>query len=221
MHGLDERAWRYAQGYPVRADVGAAYAKLHDGWLPGTPQLALALYVRFAELARQAYADRGIPESVWQATMSDLGVWALQLRPGVWGVTEIGWLANHLTLRVFRLGRLQFEPKDGHVDVHIPEGEALRPQDCDASFDSAVRMFGITRFECDSWLLSPDLAEVLPPSSNIRSFAERFTVVEVDERDAQAYERITEGGSLYERTRALFAEGRNIRTARGFLDVGE
>ena len=220
MHGLDERAWQYAQRYPVRTDVGAAYAKLHDGWRPQTPQLALALYLRFADLARQAYADRGIPEDVWEATMGDLGVWALEIRPGVWGVTEIGWLANHLTLRVFRLGRLQFEPKDDHVDVHIPEGGPLRPSDCDASFSAAAEVFQLTRFTCESWLLSPDLAEILPESSNIRRFAERFTIVGVDERDAQAYERIVAGGSLYDLTRTRFAAGENIRTARGFFDYG-
>lgn len=56
------------------------------------------------------YEERGIPRSVLIDTMSDLSVWmnhALQ-ESGEWGLHNIDWLLHHVTLRLFRLGRLQF-----------------------------------------------------------------------------------------------------------------
>lgn len=215
MFGLSEDAARYAEQYPILDDPRVSYEELCDGWLPDTPQLALALYFRFARLAQDRYAERGIPDEIWVDTMSDLGIWALQIRPGIWGITEVGWLSRHLTLRLFRLGRLQFEPKPEAIEVHIPEGEPLLPLACDLAFDAAVRMFGRQDFHCHSWLLSPDLESVLPADSNIRAFATRFTLTSVDRADAQAYERITPGSTLHDRVHGIYRAGGNIRTAAG------
>lgn len=61
---------------------------------------------------RADYAVRGIPEDVLQATLSDFPIWidTHHQRTGHRGFKEIGWLREHVTCQVIRLGRLQFQP---------------------------------------------------------------------------------------------------------------
>lgn len=69
---------------------------------------------------------------------------------GEYGIEEYNWMKEHVQLRLFRLGRLQFQPlalnsdvvingqkvvKDQIVlNVHIPSGEPLDPQSVEKSF---------------------------------------------------------------------------------------
>lgn len=70
------------------------------------------------------------------------------------------------------------------VNVHIPKGADLSPQKVEDSFSTAT-LFFTSRFDdfvpqaflCYSWLLYPDLKELLPITSNIRSFAQRFKII--------------------------------------------
>jgi len=76
-------------------------------------------------------------------------------------------------------------PGDPALSVHIPEsGGPLQPAICDASFGYARDFFGRHfpeqpyRFaRCASWLLDPQLADYLPPHSNIVRFQRRFQLV--------------------------------------------
>ena len=89
---------------------------------------------------------------------------------------EERWLSLALRMKIFRLGRLQFEPdEDRHVlHVHIPEGEPLDDAACGESFAIAEEFFGpeYTIFDCESWLLSPKLQKLLKPDSNILKIPE-------------------------------------------------
>lgn len=61
---------------------------------------------------RDWYAARSIPEAVLLDTLSDLTIWieTNRERSGLPGFREIGWLREHFSGRVIRLGRLQFQP---------------------------------------------------------------------------------------------------------------
>ncbi|HKM07825.1 MAG TPA: acyltransferase domain-containing protein [Sphaerochaeta sp.] len=76
------------------------------------------------------------------------------------------------------------------LSVHIPEGQALTPSLVDASFSAAQAMFSPTLFVCDSWLLDPELMEVLPSESNICHFMQRFLKFPIAFTTAQIYERV-------------------------------
>lgn len=172
--------------------------------------LFLYLYLRFACDAYEEYSIRGISDDIYFDTFSDITVWCENCFRdiGEYGIKEYNWLWNHLELRLFRLGRLQFEPivfdrtltvngkvvaKDDLVlNVHIPQGEPLNYEACCNSLKWAERFFrGVPPiFVCHSWLLYPGLKEILKPDSNIIQFQNMFTVYETDENDRQAEERI-------------------------------
>jgi hypothetical protein len=137
------------------------------------------------------HAERNIdPEITWE-TLRDLGLQVAhhQARFGLAGFDGAFWLWQHFRGEIFRLGRLQFNHMDldGEpvLDTHIPALGPLTPQECDGSFDTARRFFpthfpevAYERAHCHSWLLDPQLAQYLPPSSNIVKFQERFTLDE-------------------------------------------
>jgi GNAT-like C-terminal domain len=87
------------------------------------------------------------------------------------------WIDVVFSGRLAELGRLQFEDEgDGLLEVHIPEtGQPLDPAACDASFARAREVFPrhhTARYT--SWLLDPQLADVLLDTSNIVRFQRRF-----------------------------------------------
>lgn len=158
--------------------------------------LILYLYLRFAEDLYSAYKDAGIPDCVYYDTFSDLAVWSAHCfkKKGIIGLAEEKWLKLHLKMKLFRLGRLQFEKDTAKksIHIHIPEGGALSPKACGESIQRAKEFFGDSYrlFDCESWLLSPVLLELLEAESNIIRFQKRFQVLGVNEKACQAEERV-------------------------------
>ena len=83
------------------------------------------------------------------------------------------------------VGRLQGEWMDERtVGLHIPESGPLDDAAVEASLERLRTewpgWFGSRpeRAECASWLLDPQLARMLPPTSNIVRFQRRFTLVD-------------------------------------------
>lgn len=73
--------------------------------------LILPLLQRLA-LMRAEYAARAIPDPVLHDTLSDLQLWIethLE-RNGYPAFSTIAWLREHVRCKIFRLGRLQFQP---------------------------------------------------------------------------------------------------------------
>lgn len=114
--------------------------------------------------------------------------------------------------------------------VHIPEGEALTPSLVDDSFSLAQTMFRPTLYVCDSWLLDPELLEVLPSQSNICHFMQRFLKFPVTFTTAQIYERVFGFGathsdiltwecttSLQKKVKAHILGGGIFRTMGGYI----
>jgi hypothetical protein len=93
---------------------------------------------------------------------------------------DAAWIEVVLSGRLVELGRLQFDDVgDDGLGVHVPEAGPLTPALCDASFARARQIFTAHRTAaCRSWLLDPQLAEVLSADSNIVRFQRRFELVE-------------------------------------------
>ncbi len=176
---------------------------------PQPEQWYLVLYVRFAVLLKEEYDKRGIPEAIFFDTFSDITIWeaACFAQTGKHGLLEIRWLSKHLKLELFRLGRLQFEPilfppmlvgtinppqEETVLNVHIPKGSPLKEQVIADSYGQAMENWGLKRvvFVCHSWLISPVLKELLPPTSNILIFQKDYELVMEDLENRQAEERI-------------------------------
>jgi len=115
---------------------------------------------------------------------------------GIWGTGALSWYLRVYTLRIIKLGRLEFEPigykwetpyrhiqkGDPVMNMHIPSTGPMRIEDVLDSFRQAYRFFGYKEpmpVAAGSWLLYPPVCEqVMKPGSNLRNFYELFDTVE-------------------------------------------
>jgi GNAT domain-containint protein/N-acyltransferase family protein len=155
----------------------------------------LTLLITAPEVAA-FHASRGIPPEVSTATLADLGqqVWVHQLTYHEFGLHTQGWLTLAWCGALYWLGRLQFElclektiadggeTREWVLSTHIPRTGPLTPTLVDESFAEATAFFARyfpdypTRdFFCASWMLDPQIVEVLP-HSNLASFQRRWTL---------------------------------------------
>ncbi len=173
---------------------------LADGW----QNLVACLY--FCEELEHRYEEKGIPREILLHTLSDLVYWT-DVHVGLTGklgVSEVCWLPNHLSMILFRLGRLQFciggcekdivdlgivkgEPV---LEVHIPAGEPLEIENCKVSFEQAKEFFAkyypnydYKCFTCGSWLLDDTLVNFMKETANVIRFQRLFTPVSKKESD--------------------------------------
>lgn len=172
---------------------------------PAAENLIACLY--FAEELEQKYREKGIDPTVLTDTLKDLVIWNdsyFQVH-GKMGLDEFPWLTLPFTMRIFRLGRLQYSmsPADFEIEevglrigdpvleVHIPRGEPLTEEDCLRSLAQAKPFFGTyyPDFPCDfcvcySWLLDDTLDPLLGERSNIRRFRALFRPLSRKRSDA-------------------------------------
>lgn len=158
---------------------------------------ALLFFLYHGCLCRKIYERLNINKKIFWDTFYDLKIWNQECidKYHVNGVEEIGWLLNHIELKLFRLGRLQFQPVCHQnsiiLNVHIPKDGPLIPSECEKSYREAVEFFhGIRKFTCNSWLLNPVLKSFLSNSSNIVQFQNRYHIEQYFEEDMQGEERI-------------------------------
>lgn len=146
---------------------------------------------------REMYAERGIPEEIFYATMNFLPrflEWQKKYY-GTYAFSWAWWFPRQLALREFRIGELEFEmtKEEGApcVSIHIPAGVSLKREDLRATY-AAWKAFVKKYFPayadvpsyCDSWMLSPALKQLLPPDSHILYFQSCFEILRSDKNDA-------------------------------------
>jgi hypothetical protein len=129
--------------------------------------------------ARRLHAELGLTDEESWRTLRDLPRHARldRLLHGTPGLRKGWWVELAFSGRLCELGRLQFAPREGFLEIHIPEeGGPLAPAAVDASLGRARELFPrYVEARCASWLLDPQLAEILPPTSNVVRFQRRFT----------------------------------------------
>ncbi len=106
---------------------------------------------------------------------------------------------GHLAPRDVTLALTQWRralaPGDPVIQTHIPEGAPLAPESVLDSLARAPAFFEryfhrrAAAFQCESWLMSPSLAHILP-DSNIARFQRLFRSVPFTTRDKQVFERV-------------------------------
>lgn len=189
------------------------------------PLWYLALMTGFASLCRSEYVRRGIDNEVFKATMYDLVRWedAYFEQTGKVGLNEKRWLSNHVQLKLFQLGELQFEPLESVsfelpeewkdlpiLNVHIPKGANLERRS--EAYHKALAFFQKEKavVVCSSWLLAPWIGESMGKESRIAAFQSEFTFAELHPGSRQAEERLfgplQDDPSLYEVHTRLQAE---------------
>ncbi len=224
----------------------AAANALHEGLAPDEDGAKiLSAMLEAATMSEREYSKREIPHTVYVETMKAFSRFVREhhAKYGQWGFSTWWWAGRQTSLKLFRLGALEYEMCEEEtgreLSVHIPSGADLSPAAVDASLSAARDFFGThfpqyggAPFTCCSWMLAPTLRALLPSSSNILAFAGRFEIVaEYDKRDYEEfvfrcppgtppadYPEVT---SLQRALKVHLLRGNTLGVARGILRSAE
>lgn len=148
------------------------------------------------------------------------------------------WFPRQISLREYRIGALEYEFVDGEdreVAIHIPSDADLGEESVARSIKdfSQFRKSYYPQWEnvsmtCDTWMLMPELKELLGEASNIIAFQNLFEIDIVD-YDATWYmgwifpgveavdENLPEGTSLQRNLKKYLLGGKKFGIAKGHL----
>ena len=211
---------------------------------------ALGLIFHWAVESMKLWQDRGVPEEIAIDTMKDITIWSTRCfdRTGKVGLIEWRWFIIHITVKLFRLGRLQFEPIENREDiifpdgtfvpkgksvlsVHIPRGDGFNPDSIRESFEAAnpffEKYFGTTydTYVCTSWMLAPQLEDMISPASSLADFRRWFTIFGEHTGYSQAEEYVflekLEDKSKYPEDTSLQRNFKKFLLAGGEMGMGK
>ena len=193
LSGLPLERWRTAPHEEGLSALKEALGEDEDGMKLFAAQSMEAL------LALHEYEKRGIGRDIFLATMAFMARFSKEAfaRSGRVEWTWGWWFPRQLALKEFRLGALEYEMTEGaafggkpsggdkrRTFLHIPADADLSDGAVDASLAEARAFFckyfpafADAGYVCESWMLSPALREILPETSRVRRFSERFSVV--------------------------------------------
>ncbi len=182
--------------------------------MPNPNLAALRVYLQIAVKVYEDYQKLGISDSVFFDTFRDIAIWSeeCQLQSHGPGLIQWTWNAFALRMELFRIGRLQYQPRvltenlyseknvlpagTPVLEVHIPAGAPLRTKEIRQSMEDAIQFYAdklgkrYSAFHCHSWLLANELKEILPADSGIMKFQSLFYVYKEDYDFHQAEERV-------------------------------
>ena len=165
----------------------------------------MILFICMSERLHKLYNEKGIDDTIFYNTMLDLRykLEECKLVHNQIGTFVPKWYKGFFEMKIFALGRLQFEinhtwfdckvngktiPKGTKVlSVHIPRtGTKLEHSLVLESYENAKQFFKDDFnediiFICNSWLLYPWNRTVLKGGSNLAQFYDDFTVVQSGE----------------------------------------
>lgn len=167
----------------------------------------LALVLKALPYVYENYKRKGIDEKIFFDTFSDIKIWCDNgfEQYGKQGLANIKWIEKHLSMKLFRIGRLQYEFSrfmilphakikdllkcpyrlgERCVTLHIPQGEKLDIDKCLESLKDAndffEKYYPDYKYRCYTvitWLVNPDLENVLDSDSNIVKFGKLFDIL--------------------------------------------
>lgn len=184
------------------------FTKVMESWQPLLKKYKINQYLGdllfcllLCEKQEELYRKRGLSNALFIETMQDLRYKAIECKlvKHKWGLFVTPWYGSFFKLRLFSLGRLQFEvytflvnydSKNVHLkagqpclNVHIPRnGEPLDISECKKSISRAKKLFrpyfkNYILFSCDSWLLFNKTLEFASKDSNIYKFSKFFKII--------------------------------------------
>jgi len=213
---LSEKINSYVNNFCENKDLNSLKLKLDENKKENGIIILLALILS-TDYTKKIYEKLNIDDKIFYDTMSDITTWATNFYEdnNFWGISEINWLIAHIQAKVFCLGRLQFELTTFHkpesiglknilletgdftIDVHVPQGSKLDNDECEKSYQHALTFFEkyfpehtFKAFHCHSWLLWRGLVNLIPKSSNIIRFQNKFTIIHEDNDGGQTLERV-------------------------------
>lgn len=191
--------------------------------------------------SHKEYEKRGINETIFKDTMKFCTRFVEEHYEvyGTYAFTWGWWFPRQLSLREFRIGALEYEMIEKEeqklINIHIPADADMGRESLCKSYEDAREFFakyfpeyGQSDMVCDSWLLSPVLAKLLPESSNIVRFQRVFDLIRVDDMNDSSIRwvygrtdlpilKLPERTSLQKKIKACLLEGNSIGAAYGRL----
>lgn len=187
-----------------------------------------------------------IPEPIWVDTMKCFSRFVDEHHRslGRHGFDRGFWTTRQVGAKLFRIGQLEYELKeeDGKktIDLHIPSDAHMDMGLLDESVARAREFlkeyfpdWAEESMECESWLLSPVLASLLPENSNILSFQRAFEIISQDpepqdvlewvfrltqgQQKTTPLEALPEGTCLQRSMKAFLLSGGKVGVAQGRL----
>lgn len=154
------------------------------------------------------FIKEGYGEALFYETIKDLAYKLEECRQvkGVLGNFVPFWYSIFYELKLFMLGRLAYEraiykgpeqtvdglhliPGMTVLSVHIPSGLPFTRTLREESYQRAYHFFEEERKNgplicvCDSWLMWPQLADILPPHLNLVDFIKEWHIYEIEETE--------------------------------------
>ena len=150
------------------------------------------------------------------------------------------WFPRQISLNEYRIGALEYEFVDAEnreIEVHIPSDADLRKR----SVAQSIKDFNTFRAKhypgwktvkltCNTWMLMPELKEMLGKESNIIAFQNLFEIDTVD-YEATWYmewifpgiekvdERLPERTTLQRKMKKYLLDGKKFGIAKGHLNM--
>ncbi len=188
---------------------GMKYRFIHMQEVSGLHEYTVAMLFLMAacESLEKRYAESGISQEIFVATMSDLRFKLIECInvKGTVGTFVASWYPGFFNMTRFACGRFQYEKREfkqvfgagGHflkpgdtvLNFHIPSsGVSLSDEVRYDSYRWAREFFfpgeeGPAAFVCSSWLLWPDYEEYIPDGLNLKKFRHDFTVISSSESE--------------------------------------
>lgn len=199
----------------------------------------LSLMLRAALMTYDNYQSQAIGDGIFFATMKCFSRFVGEHLDsfGTAGFDRGWWTCRQLSMRLFRVGELEYEFHTGEqtIYLHVPSDTKLRLPLCAASLDQ-FRRFAAEHYPAwagwpmviHSWLLSPALDKLLPPETNIRRFKSCFDLTGWDRTSTEflqwvygrsdiPYAQLPERTRLQRAMKAHLLGGGSAGSARGVL----
>ena len=201
------------------------YEELNEKYLE-----ILYIYLNLAIDLYDRYIEEGIDLKIYFDTIDDIRIWIDNCvkETGIYGLREVYWINEHLRMRIFKLGRLQFQKrentefmdliKENNLEkyinrdyfyfVHIPEGERLSYDLILDSYQKAKDFFNDEMiFACESWMLSDRLELILNENSNVLRFRNDYILLSQTREENHIKRYLKTGSSLLNKVTELEKNG--------------
>ena len=190
---------------------------------------------------------RDVEEEIWIDTMKSYSRFVREhfSSCGRYGFDRGFWTTRQRDAKLFRLGELEYElilREDGDtvIGLHIPSDACLDPINLNNSLAKArhflkehFQEWATAPVQCESWLLSPVLKDLLPPTARILLFQAAFDLTETDPESDEVLqwvfglteatkgsvrlENLPEKTTLQRNLKAYMIKGGRVGTAAGVL----
>lgn len=150
------------------------------------------------------------------------------------------WTWRQVSMRLFRIGELEYEIKEFEelpaIGIHIPSDADFSKEQVNKSLEMAKQFFkehypkyDSCKYICHSWLLAPELRELLGKDSNILQFQNRFELISIDSLEKEFfewlfqvpvetdYQILPENTSLQKKVKQRLLKGERISSGFGVL----